>query len=194
MFNIFEELPTSIEYMGKTFNVDMSFDNIIRVEAIKQDETLFMAEKIESIFECLFDIEPIEDYEVMSEMIEVATLKLIQKQDEEESIVYDLSGNPMPKVEEANGKSFDLLQDMEYIYSSFMLDYKIDLFEERGRMHWWKFTALLDGLSESTRLSQVIRIRTMDLPTGKGTQKDKERIMRLKRKYKLKGAELDGEE
>src|SRR5690625_3825659 len=98
----------------------------------------------------------------------------------------DLARNPMPKMTDDDEKAYDLVQDAEYIYASFMHTYHIDLFEQQGKLHWKKFKALLNGLGEDTIFSRIVGIRTADLPTGKGTSKERERLRKLKRKYALK--------
>ena len=49
--------------------------------------------------------------------------------------------------------------DSELIYSSFYQQYKIDLFDEKLRLHWHKFLALMDGIRE-TKLTDVIGYRS----------------------------------
>ena len=36
----------------------------------------------------------------------------------------------------------DFKQDSSYIYSSFLMDYGIDLIEQQGKLHWQKFISL----------------------------------------------------
>lgn len=56
---------------------------------------------------------------------------------------------------------FDHEQDAAEIYASFLSLYGIDLMEVN--MHWWKFSALLDGAFRSQcALAEKIRMRTLD--------------------------------
>ena len=66
--------------------------------------------------------------------------------------------------EEGVEKSFDIEQDAEFIYASFLYDYNIDLFEQQGKLDYRKFIALLRSLSSDTKLQKVIEIREMDIP------------------------------
>ena len=59
---------------------------------------------------------------------------------------------------------FDFEEDAEYIYASFMLDYGIDLIDVQGQLHWKKFIALFQGLSESSKIREVMKIRSMEVP------------------------------
>ena len=108
-----------------------------------------------------------------------------------EKQLVDLDGNPMPDISEDDKKAFDLAQDAEYIYASFMHTYQIDLFEMQGKLHWKKFKALLNGLSEDSIFSRVVGIRTAELPTGKGMAKERERLRKLKQKFALEEDDED---
>lgn len=92
----------------------------------------------------------------------------------------------MPNVDNKEEKVFSLKQDADYIFASFYQDYGIDLIEMQGKMHWDKFKALLGGLKGDTKLKEVLEIRTMELPKGKGTSKERSRIKKLKEIYELK--------
>lgn len=76
----------------------------------------------------------------------------------------------------------DFEQDADAIYASFMMDYRVDLFEV-DYLHWYKFRALLAGLSEGTALQERIRLRDLDTSGLKG--KEKVRAERAKRKVAL---------
>lgn len=81
---------------------------------------------------------------------------------------------------------FDFEEDAEYIYASFMLDYGIDLIDVQGQLHWKKFIALFQGLSESTKIREVMKIRSMEVPRYDGhNQKRIQEIQELKSYYAL---------
>lgn len=76
----------------------------------------------------------------------------------------------------------DFEQDADAIYASFMMDYGIDLIDIPF-LHWYKFRALLSGLSEKTPLRGRIRLRELD--TAKLIGKDKLDAERAKRRVQL---------
>ncbi len=81
---------------------------------------------------------------------------------------------------------FDFEEDAEYIYASFMLDYGIDLIDAQGQLHWKKFIALFQGLSEQTKIREVMKIRSMEIPRYDGhNQKQIQEIQELKSYYAL---------
>jgi len=52
--------------------------------------------------------------------------------------------------------------DWNYIATSFWDQYRIDLWEIEY-LHWWKFKALLEGLSDNTKFSKIMEYRAVDL-------------------------------
>src|SRR5699024_4123925 len=126
----------------------------------------------------------LEDYDFQTkEQILYDLFKSTIDKDAEENQPVDIEGNPMPGMDEAKEKTYDLKQDAEYIYASFMSDYGIDLFEQQGKLHWDKFRALLSGLTDGSKFLRVIEIRTAELPKGKGTSNQREQMRKLKRIY-----------
>lgn len=91
-----------------------------------------------------------------------------------------------PEMKKSPVPVLDFEEDGEYIYASFMQEYRLDLIDMQGKLSWRKFIALFDGLSEDTKIRRVMRIRSMDLPeyTGKN-QKQIQDITELKAYYAL---------
>lgn len=77
---------------------------------------------------------------------------------------------------------FDFEYDAELIYSAFLQQYKIDLCS--ADMHWWKFKALLTGLSEDTHFIKVVQYRSMDVSKIKDKEQ-KKFYLSMKKQYKL---------
>lgn len=73
--------------------------------------------------------------------------------------------------------------DDKYIYSAFMEQYKIDL-QEIEYMHWWKFRALFDGLSEDTEIVKIMGYRSVNLSQIKDTER-RNYYKKMKRLYAL---------
>lgn len=174
---------------GKEYEINMAYDNILRVYEMLNDKTLDDAQQIVLGLAMLIGNGGTLPFSLKVQ--EEVLYRIFQEklgQGEERETITDIAGNPMPNASAAKGdngkeKTMSLTQDAEYIFASFMQDYGIDLWEERGKMHWNKFMALLSGLSENTKLMKVIEIRTMDLPK-KG--KEREKVEKAKKQYKLK--------
>jgi len=77
---------------------------------------------------------------------------------------------------------FDFEYDAELIYSAFLQQYSIDLCDTS--LHWWKFKALLGGLSEETHFAKVIGFRSMNISSIKDPEQ-KAYYMKMKKMYAL---------
>lgn len=77
---------------------------------------------------------------------------------------------------------FDFAFDGNRIYAAFMQQYGIDL--TRAEMHWWKFKALFDNLSEDTQFMRVVQYRSMNLAQIKDKEQ-KKFYTKMKSIYKL---------
>lgn len=175
-------LTETVEIDGKTYKLDLSFDNVLRLIDMLNDKELSDITQIETGLLMLLGVEldyPIDKKEEIFYQIFYETIgKKV-----EENIPVDIEGNPMPAKKEE--KVYSIKQDAPYIYASFYQDYGIDLYEMQGKLHWEKFKALLEGLRPDTKFKEIVNIRTMELPTGKGTEKQRKHIRELKEIYKL---------
>lgn len=79
-----------------------------------------------------------------------------------------------------NKRIFDYEEDGQYIYSAFLSQYRIDL-QEIAYLHWWKFKALFESLSEDNEIVKIMQYRAMDL----SKIKDKEQKKFYKKMQKL---------
>lgn len=183
MFDLAYPLTDTVEIDGVTYELDLSFDNVLRLIDMLSDKELGDAAQIEIGLQMLIGVDldcAIQEKEkIFHELFQSTIGKEV-----EENMPVDIEGNPMPQQEEE--RVYSLKQDAEYIYASFMSDYGIDLFERQGQLHWDKFRALLAGLTDGSKFMRVIDIRISELPSGKGTSKQREQMKKLKEIYKLK--------
>lgn len=186
MFDLAYSIDDEIVIDKKKYKLDFSFDNVLRLFDMLNDKELDDVTQIETGLEMLIG-NRLEDYDIQEkEEIFYSIFKQTIGKGVEESQSVDIEGNPMPANVDDKEKTYDLKQDAEYIYASFMSDYGIDLFEQQGKLHWFKFKALLGGLTDGSKFLRVIEIRTMELPKGKGTEKERKRIRELQEHYALK--------
>lgn len=186
-------LQDTLKYGPYELKLDMSFDNIILFNEMLEDPTLGNIEKVMIGLEMLLpwdydtvvkDLNLLEQYELFSQIMkDFFDVDINTNKDNEGDDSGEGSEQSQPKP-----KEFDFKVDAERIYASFMMDYGIDLFEEQGKMHWKKFIALLNGLSERTPFMQVVNIRTMEVPKKDNRdsfEKYRQQVLRAKRKYAL---------
>lgn len=88
-------------------------------------------------------------------------------------------------VGESDGvRCYDFTVDFDLIDASFQREYGIDLYA--ADLHWWKFRALLFGLSEESPFMKAVGYRTMKIP-AKTPAEQREFYARMKRLYALPG-------
>lgn len=139
------------------------------------------AEVLPETIKELADIIPQDDLIPLSNAI---IKRIAGDQFESTTVKRDLKGNIL---EDEEKKWYEFEQDSGYIYSSFLMDYGMDLMVERskGTLHWDKFNHLLAGLSENTKFKNVIKIRMMEYPE-KATPDEIEEIRKAKLAVALK--------
>ena len=173
-------LPQTYKYNEEEIEIDLSFDNILDIFDVLKMVELSEYHRAELCLTLLFGEDVIEDVDIIDVWNEVYELYLDSTQ--EELVKYDLAGNPMPtkKVEPL----IDIDQDAEYLYSSFIQAYGINLIKEQGRLHWFEFKALLNGLPENTIIKQIIHIRSYE-PGEHDSAEYKKQMQDLQDFYRL---------
>lgn len=174
------KLEQSFVYKGRKINLSIFFNNVLCFYELQADDMYNQQEKVDMGFNLLcyskhtFNTQ--EKIEILSRIFK----------DYINVLSYSSSGETT--------KSFDFIQDAGYIYSSFMLDYRIDLYDEIDKLDWRKFIWLFEGLSKDCKIKEVIKIRTMELPKPtKNNRKEIQNIQRLKAIYALKLSENERE-
>lgn len=181
MLSLAYELEREIIINGVAYQIDLSFDVVLRVFDLLRDDELNDADKyITAIQMFLDDVPTCEPEELVATfnaiMNELVYPKTIQPK-------LDLAGKPLKT--DSKKANYSLVHDADYIYASFWQAYGIDLLAVRGQLDWAKFNALLNGLPDDTKFKQVIEIRERPFAKGKGVQKENEALRNLKQVYAL---------
>lgn len=168
---LYDRLPESVFVDGKEYQINPSFDRVLEAfDILKNDWT--QKQKIDYLF-FLFVGE-----------------RECDKKEKVVQAVFELLIEPGREGQ----KAFDFEQDAAYIYAAFMQAYNIDLFQERDRLHWWSFCALLQGLPDNTRLSEIAQIRIKPMPKAtKYNAEERRQLSKLKVLYRLKTSEIERE-
>lgn len=192
MINLTEYYDDDVIINGQKYTVNMNFDNILKIYEMLGDKDFSDEEQIIMGNIMLFGHEAATNFDMDLPTLEELFFDVFKAKIDKDGVkepITDIAGNPMPDTTTEEGgtedKAMSFKQDADFIYASFMQDYGIDLMEEIGQMHWYKFRALLNGLTEDTKLMKVIEIRTMEVPKG-AKAKEKENIAKAKKRYKLK--------
>lgn len=171
MGSIFTPLPYEVREKGRIYTLTPSFDNVLQM------------------YQAIEGLDSWDKPEVM--------LSYLVKQKVKPSLgllkaVSDVLFTPS---KESGEKAFDFVQDSPLIYAAFMQAYGMDLVEQQGKLHWWKFQSLLNGLPSNTRFSEIVSIRTKPIPAPtKYNKEEREELMRLKAAYALNLTSKEREE
>lgn len=92
-------------------------------------------------------------------------------------------GDSKKNKEEKRTQIYSYEFDDEYIYSAFMQQYNIDL-QDIENLHWWKFKALFSGLSENTKIVEIMGYRAINLKKIKDKE-ERNKYKKLKELYAL---------
>lgn len=185
MGSLSEPFQTTVMYRGRRYRTTSAFNVVLAVQKLYREESLTDDEK------CLL---------ALRNLTRLSRFTLVSRP---LSWCYGLMDeiyrSQIALPERSTGAKqeqvLDFELDGEYIYASFLQDYGMDLIEEQGRLHWKKFIWLFQGLSEGTKIKEVMRIRGMEEPKPNNyNQKEIARIRELKSYYALPAAGGGGQE
>lgn len=172
-FSITRSNDDLIAYKGKKYRLTLYFDRVIEARRLVAESTLNTADSIRAaLFMLCSGCERLGNADCSELLIKIFSEYINGDEDPSE-------GEHEPL--------FDFEQDAEYIFSSFVMDYGIDLKKECGKLLWCDFIALFKGLSEKTKMREVISIRARKIPAPtKYNCEEIQSITELKRFYALK--------
>lgn len=180
---ISDPIVDCVKCSGYKFSVNAAFDIVLSVQKLFREE-LPDSLKVEQALRMF--------------VVNQRHLKKISVQDKVEllnEIYRECVNTKQRPATKQQIPTFDFEYDAEYIFASFMLDYGIDLVESQGALNWKKFIALFQGLSEQTKIREVMRIRGMEVPRYNGkNQKQIQQIQELKAYYALPARGGGGQE
>ncbi|WBL16451.1 Gp15 family bacteriophage protein [Sutcliffiella sp. NC1] len=186
MFTLSDRLEEEIEIEGDYYPINLFFDVVLRFFDLMDDEEFFDSDKIEIAFKMLVGTEKDFEFETKYKAVQAIVT----------SLIIGVENKQKKSPGESSDKKiyYDLKQDAEYIYASFMQEYGIDLIDQQGSLRWEKFKALLSGMRDTTKFKEIVGIRAAKLPTGKGTEEERKRLKELKEMYALNKDQKSREE
>lgn len=192
MFDISKKMDDRLVLNGKEYQLFLSFDRVLWCFDMWGKDYIPPAFKPRLALAKLTGDESFKDMDTMEAMavyqeVFEKHIQVVRAIDEVER--YDIEGNPLPKRPKEDPDSdekplFLIKYDGEYIFSSFMQAYHIDLIEEQGKLHWQKFNALLAGLPDGTKMVEVMKIRAWK-PSREESTKEKQKMRDLQEQYAL---------
>lgn len=192
MFDISKKMDDKLVLKDKEYQLLLSFDRVLWVFDMWNKEHIPMELKPKLALAKLTNdviFKDMDTEEALAIYAEVFEKHIQVTRDIDEVDRYDIEGNVMPKRPKDDQDSddkplFNIKYDGEYIFSSFMQAYNIDLIEEQGRLHWQKFNALLSGLPDGTKFVEIMKIRAWRPSKGEDA-KEKQKMRELQEQYAL---------
>lgn len=170
---LIDKLPESVSVDGHEYKIEWNFRTAILFELLMNDSDYTDEEKILHTLELYYPDETPNNLDLALEA--VIDFYLCGAEIEE---------NENAELSSSNKKvNYSFEQDAAYIYAAFLAQYGIDL-NEVETLHWWKFTALFQSLSEEQKISQIMYYRDVEL---KGRSKSEKKFLKaMKEKYALR--------
>ena len=167
-----DELPRSVFIQEGTIEIDIKTDTLTALQCLSMldNDDIPDAVRISCVIETILaegeEIPPDLYLDVFSAILDY------------------LKGFPVEGGTKSREPVFSYSQDHAYVVAGFRQAYGMSL-EDIHKTHWWEFQALLSGLPEGTRLSQIMRIRSMDIDP-KASPAEKLRIQKAKSLVRIK--------
>lgn len=174
MWKLYDRWPRWCVFDGKRYRLHLSFDRVLRVFDIQNDGVLTDIEKIDTALYILVGRKRPKEIGEAVKLFSYICQTYID----------------VLKSKRATERTLDFKQDASYIYAAFYQCYGIDLEKKIGKLHWWAFLYLFRGLSDDTRMMQIVNIRRMPVPRPtKYNAEDRARIIRAKEEHALSFSE-----
>jgi hypothetical protein len=159
----YETYPTSIVWKDIKYELNLSYKAVLLVLDVFDDNQLSAQDKCEIALDILVKNEHPNDYYLLE-------------------AIFDLI---RPEEKGTGEKIIDFEKDFYFIIASFRQAYGIDIVREN--LHYLEFVALLNGMPEGTKIVDIIRIRTMEIPQMNEHNKEEvQKLLELKARYSLK--------
>lgn len=137
-----KSLPDYIEIDGRDYLIETDFRKWLKFYK------LYFLEKDSNLFDYFFLFKDRKNVPILNFIPALVHFFV------NENITPKTSGNS------SSERVFCYIEDGEFIVASFMRDYGIDLTNPNLEMHWHLFKALFEGLSDDTKIKQIIGYRS----------------------------------
>lgn len=166
------DYPKYVLIGDNKYEINTSFRVAIKCNEIGQDDTISDTERALAIIYLIFGEKGLKSND------KEELLRSAQK--------YLSCGKEIEKNDDE--PDMDYVEDYDYIVASFMSDFGIDL--DNTDLHWWKFSKLMNGLSNSEMgdccvLNRIRNLRNFDVKDIKD-KKERDKIIKAKEQVALK--------
>lgn len=164
-----DKLPCHITLFGKEYPVHTSFKNWIKISLLLEDGGLKDAAMTAQILKLCYR-------ESLPENIGSAILGILAFLNGDADFFASLDKKGVQRL-------YSFRDDADAIFASFYQKYKIDL--QKSNMHWYKFLALFEGLTDDNPFATRVKIRATDETKIKDADK-RRKLKELKIRYAIK--------
>ncbi|KAF0505263.1 Gp15 family bacteriophage protein [Pediococcus pentosaceus] len=183
MISLTNELEHSIVIGNRIVEVDFTFDVVLKWYELLEDNSINDIEKTLIGFKMFIGETSEYDEQQVIEAMQSISAYLSQSaygnfNDEEIEPEFEVEPEPPTKY-------YSYTKDAEAIYASFLFDYNIDLVDAQGVMHWDKFKALFNNLSDKSPFQRIVNIRQTDTNEYKDDPKAMQKIIEAQEFYRL---------
>lgn len=146
-------LNNEFEYKNKKYHINLMFDTVLSFYKLLDDDHFNDEEKVGIAFELFFGNAPNNDDFAIEAFKQISNYLSADPYEGEQTGDNNDIASP---------KYYSFEQDAEAIFASFYQQYRIDLINEKGKLHWDKFKALFAGLGPDTYFMRIVHIRQED--------------------------------
>lgn len=175
---LIDRLPETVNIGGVEYPIRTGFRTSVLFELLARDKKIKDEYKIDGLLRLYYPEIPKDGDEAVKKALWFYNCGRSRKKKDEK--------NRTRKEFQREKVLYSFEKDAPLIYAAFKAQYGIDL-QDIEDMHWWKFSAMFDGLTGDHVIRQIMNIRGMN--TSEMSKKQIQRINALKEYYSLDDAE-----
>lgn len=184
IYSISQPYPRQFDYGGKTVRFNLAFDRVLQFYSLFSDSSspLSDCDKLDAVYDWFVSSPRRASREFRLEVVDAIFDRYISLH------------RRSVKTDKADVKLYDYDYDSGFIYSSFMQTYGINLFSAQGKLQWWEFVSLFEGLPADSKIKEIIEIRAREFPQYDGKNiKQIQQLAELKMLYALPKSQTERE-
>ena len=174
------ELPCEVKINDKTYPFSTDFYDWMRFETLMLDADIPDSIKTDIAVKMLFDEPPQITEDLPRFLLWFWRCGAEKRGKNAKKRTVTAEGF---RKRQRGGQVYSFEYDEALIFAAFYQQYGIDL--TLTKMHWWKFKALFDALTEDTKFVKVMGYRSMDLKDSKMPADRLKHYKNLQEIYKL---------
>lgn len=179
---LIDSLPEHVLIGDREYRINSDFRISILFEIMMMDDTLSPEDKTVKALNLYYGEIPHDIETAVNKMLWFYLCGDQKKKKPEKQ--FDEETGKFVEVDESEvlDPVYSFEHDAQYIFGAFMEQYRIDL--TRVDMHWWKFRALFNSLSDETKFVKIMGYRSIEI-SGNMSKQQRGFYSRMKELYAL---------